>query len=131
MTIQNKAFIYKQVPKGWPVPGQDLTIEDIGFDENAPPPAGGITTKNIYAAFDPSQRGRMRDPAIKSYSAAMEAGKPVISVSVIGKVLKSDADKFPVGSIVIIGRHFTESFSSLSADALETVHVIEDKPGVP
>jgi NADPH-dependent curcumin reductase CurA len=131
MTIANKAFIYKQVPQGWPVPGQDLAIEDIGFDENASPPTGGITTKNIYAAFDPSQRGRMRDPAIKSYSAAMEPGKPVISVSVIGKVLKSDTDKYPVGSTVIIGRANTESFSTIPADALDTVHVIEDKPGVP
>lgn len=131
MPIQNKAFIYKQVPRGWPVPGQDLTIEDIGFDDAAPPPAGGITTKNIYAAFDPSQRGRMRDPDVVSYSPAMQAGKPVISVSVIGKVLKSDTDKFPAGSTVIIGRAYTESFSTLSADALETVHIIEDKPNLP
>lgn len=131
MGIENKAFIYKQVPKGWPVPGQDLAIEDIGFDDNAAPPAGGITTKNIYAAFDPSQRGRMRDPAVKSYSPAMDVGKPVISVSVIGKVLKSDTDKFPAGSTVIVGRWFTESFSKIPADSLETVHLIEDKPGVP
>lgn len=131
MTISNKAFIYKQVPKGWPVPGQDLTIEDIGFDDAAPAPAGGFTSKNIYAAFDPSQRGRMRDPSIKSYSPAMEIGKPVISVSVIGKVLKSDNSKFPEGSTVILGRHYTESFSTVTADQLETVHIIEDKPGVP
>lgn len=131
MTIENKAFIYKQLPKGWPVPGQDLAIEDIGFDDAAPPPAGGITTKNIYAAFDPSQRGRMRDPKVQSYSPAMEPGKPVISVSVIGKVLKSDTDKFPAGRTVIIGRAYTESFSSISAKGLETIHLIEDKPGVP
>jgi NADPH-dependent curcumin reductase CurA len=61
----------------------------------------------------------------------MEVGKPVISVSVIGKVLKSDAPKFNEGYIVIIGRHYTESYSTLPADKLDTVHVIEDKPGVP
>jgi NADPH-dependent curcumin reductase CurA len=130
--IENKAFIYKQLPKGWPVPGQDLTIEDIQFDDAAAPPAGGITTKNLYAAFDPSQRGRMRDEATtKSYVPAMKTSEPVISVSVIGKVLKSDTDKFPAGSTVIIGRAFTESFSTIPASKLETVHVIEEKPGVP
>jgi NADPH-dependent curcumin reductase CurA len=78
--IENKAFIYKRLPSGLPVPGQDLTVEDIGFDETADPPKNGFTTKNLYAAFDPSQRGRMRDPSIKSYSAAMEVGKPVVSI---------------------------------------------------
>jgi len=73
----------------------------------------------------------MRDPAIKSYSPAMEAGKPVISVSVIAKVLKSDTDKFPPSSTVIIGRTYTESFSAIPADALGTVHIIEAKAGVP
>jgi len=45
--VQNKAFIYKKIPNGWPVKGQDLTVEDIGFDENAPPPKNGFTTKNV------------------------------------------------------------------------------------
>jgi len=45
--IQNKAFIYKNIPNGWPVAGKDLAVEDIGFDENAPPPEGGFTTKNV------------------------------------------------------------------------------------
>jgi NADPH-dependent curcumin reductase CurA len=78
--IQNKAFIYKEIPNGCPVPGQDLTVEDIGFDERADPPKNGFTTKNLYTAFDPSQRGRMRDPSIWSYSPAMKIGTPVVSV---------------------------------------------------
>jgi hypothetical protein len=41
--VQNKAFIYKAVPNGWPVPGKDLTVEDIGFDENAAPPPKGVS----------------------------------------------------------------------------------------
>lgn len=136
MTISNKAFIYKKLPVGWPVPGQDLTIEDIGFDDEAPPPPGGITTKNLYAAFDPSQRGRMRDPESKSYSAAMEPGKPVYSVSVIAKVLKSDNKKFPAGSIVNLWGHNTESFSTVPANKLEPgifgpPLLIEPKEGVP
>jgi hypothetical protein len=45
--VQNKAFIFKKAFNGWLVAGQDLTVEDIGFDENAPPPEGGFTTKNV------------------------------------------------------------------------------------
>ena len=129
--VQNKAFIYKQVPKGWPKPGQDLAVEDIGFDENAAPPSNGITTKNLYAAFDPSQRGRMRDPSVGSYSAAMTAGKPVESVSVIGKVLKSDNTKVKEGQIVMLRMGATESYSAVSEEAVKNLEVIDDKPGVP
>ena len=127
----NKAFIYKSVPHGWPEPGKNLTIEDITFDPSTPPPSGGFTTKNLYAAFDPSQRGRMRDPAIQSYSAAMEAGKPVISVSVIGIVLKSDAAKIKQGMTVMVMSAYTESFSSHPAAAVERTQIIEEKEGVP
>ena len=129
--VQNKAFIFKTVPSGWPVPGKDLTVEDIGFDENAAPPKGGFTTKNFYAAYDPSQRGRMRDPDVKSYSAAMTLGQPVSSVSVIGKVLKSDNSTIKAGSIVMMGLHGTQSYSVVEESATKNVQVIEDKPGVP
>lgn len=129
--VANKAFIYKQVPSGWPVPGQDLTVEDIGFDENAPPPKNGFTTKNFYAAYDPSQRGRMRDPAVKSYSPAMAVGKPVVSVTVIGKVLKSDTEKVKSGDVVMLWASFTESYSRVDEANVNSTKVIKPQPGVP
>ena len=129
--VQNKAFMYKQVPQGLPKPGEDLVIESTDFDLDAAPPAGGFTTKNLYAAFDPSQRGRMRDPAVKSYSPAMELGKPVTSVSVIGKVLKSDAKDIKEGSMVLRTRAPTESYSAVPADVLTSVKVLEEQQGVP
>lgn len=109
----NKQFIYKAVPNGWPESGKDLAVETTEFDLNEAPPKGGIVTRNLYAAFDPSQRGRMRDPKILSYSAAMVAGKPVISVSVIGKVLKSDNPRFKERSIVYLQSAYTESYSRI------------------
>ncbi|ETI28422.1 hypothetical protein G647_00871 [Cladophialophora carrionii CBS 160.54] len=129
--VQNKAFIYKSIPNGWPVPGQDLTVEDIGFDENAPPPKGGFTTKNYYVAYDPSQRGRMRDPSIQSYSPAMKTGEPVISVSVIGKVLKSDNPAIKQGQIVMLQGSGSESYSIKDESAVKTTQIIEPKEGVP
>jgi NADPH-dependent curcumin reductase CurA len=129
--VQNKAFIYKSTPNGWPVPNQDLTIEDIGFDDTAAPPPKGFTTKNYYVAYDPSQRGRMRDPAVQSYSAAMTLGKPVESVSVIGKVLKSDNEAIKAGQIVMMQTSGTESYSVKSEQSVKSVQIIEPKDGVP
>lgn len=128
--VQNKAFIYKQVPHGWPDAKKDFAIESSDFDLDAVPP-GGFITKNYYAAFDPSQRGRMRDPSIKSYSAAMEVGNPVISVSVIGKVLKSDAQNIKEGSVVLLTGSGTESYSTVPAEKLPHVKVLTEQKGVP
>lgn len=127
----NKAFIFKKVPQGWPVPNQDLTIETLSFDETAPPPPGGFTTKNYYASFDPAQRGRMRDQSVKSYSPAMIVGDPVVSVLVIGKVLKSDNTKLKVNDIVVIRSAGTEEYGAHSDQIVERTEVIVPKPGVP
>jgi NADPH-dependent curcumin reductase CurA len=129
--VQNKAFIYSTIPNGWPVAGKDLVVKDIGFDENAPPPENGFTTKNLYATFDPTQRARMRDPKIQSYSPAMETGKPVVSISVIGKVLKSNNSKIKESSIVMVPISGTESYSSLDESFVESTQVLEPKEGVP
>ncbi|KAJ9650427.1 hypothetical protein H2198_010269 [Neophaeococcomyces mojaviensis] len=129
--VQNKAFIYKSVPHGWPEPGKDLAIESTDFNLDAAPPKNGFTTKNIYAAFDPSQRGRMRDPSIWSYSAAMQPGKPVESVTVAGKVLKSDNADFKEGDIVLITTGYIESYSAVSEDIAKRAKVVKPAPGVP
>ncbi|KAL2399124.1 NADP-dependent oxidoreductase RED1 [Exophiala dermatitidis] len=129
--VQNKAFIYKSVPDGWPVPDKDLTVEDIGFDESAPPPKGGFTTKNLYATYDPSQRGRMRDPSIKSYSPAMTVGKPVVSVHVLAKVLKSDNPKIKEGDLVLLRSHSTEEYSAVPESAVSSTQIINPQLGVP
>ncbi|RDW73167.1 hypothetical protein BP6252_07074 [Coleophoma cylindrospora] len=97
--VQNKALIFKAVPNGFPVAGQDLVIESREFDLDQAPPAGGITTKNIYASFDPYQRGRMRDPSKKSYSPPFQLGAPITN-SCVSKVLKSDNPNFQPGDLV-------------------------------
>ena len=129
--VQNKAFVYKKVPNGWPVPGQDLTIEDVGFDEAADPPKNGFTTKNLYATFDPSQRGRMRAPSNWSYSPALEIGKPVDSVQVIGKILKSANSGYHAGMFVLLWISATQCYSVVPESALKMVEVIDPEPGIP
>lgn len=129
--VENKAFMYKSVPDGWPKEGQDLDIGSTEFQLDAEPPEGGFTTKNLYAAFDPSQRGRMRDPKVWSYSPPMQTGEPVVTVSLIGKVLKSNNASFPKDSIVLMTSAPTESYSTVTAEAAKRAKVINPAPGVP
>ncbi|KAI9853110.1 MAG: hypothetical protein M1838_001611 [Thelocarpon superellum] len=110
--VQNKGLIFKAVPKGWPVPGQDLAVETREFDVNQAPPAKGITTRNYYVSFDPYQRGRMRPAGTKSYNEPYTLGRPIEN-GAISKVLKSDNEKFKQGDIVILAVP-TEEYSSLS-----------------
>lgn len=107
--VQNKGLIFKNVPTGWPVPGNDLAVEARDFDLDQAPPKNGLITKNFYASFDPYQRGRMRAPGTKSYSPPFELGKPVTN-SAVAKVLKSDNAKFAEGDVVA-GMFGTEEYS--------------------
>jgi NADPH-dependent curcumin reductase CurA len=129
--IQNKAFIYKGVPEAFPIAGRHLAIEDIGFDECAPPPENGFTSQNLYASFDPSQRSSMRDPEIQSFSTALEIGKPVVSHNIIGKVLKSANSKFKEGTIVLLESLGTESFSIVLENSAERARVLQPQEGIP
>lgn len=117
--VQNKGVIFKQVPNGWPVPGQDLAIEAREFDLDQTPPEGGITVKAYYASFDPYQRGRMRAANVKSYSAPFELGKPITNRTIV-KVIKSNTSKFQPGDIVISNDVAPiEEYSVLGKDYVE------------
>ena len=109
--VQNKGVIFKSIPNGWPVPGEDLVVEGRDFDTSAPPPKDGITTRNYSISFDPYQRGRMRGTEVKSYNQPFELGKPITNTGV-AKVLKSDNEKFKEGDLVV-GMMPTEEFSSI------------------
>lgn len=98
MSTPNKTFIFKKVPQGFPVPGQDLVVENRPIDLDAVP-QGGLVLENLVASFDPYMRGRMRDSSIKSYSPAFDLDGPISNTSV-GKVLKSDSPDFKEGDLV-------------------------------
>ncbi|TVY84961.1 NADP-dependent oxidoreductase [Lachnellula suecica] len=122
--VQNKAIIFRKVPKGLPVPGRDLVVEQREFDIDQAPPSGGITTKNFYASFDPYQRGRMRAPEAKSYSPPFTLDQP-IGNNAVAKVLKSDNSKFKEGDVVV-GFLQTEEYSAVSKDSADTLKKIEN-----
>ncbi|KAK6844820.1 NAD(P)-binding protein [Apiospora arundinis] len=97
--VVNKGLIFKKAPEGFPVPGEHLTIEDIGFDADAAPPKGGITAEVLYASYDPYLRGRMRNPGTKSYATAFDLGKPIVN-DTIARVLKSDSPDHKAGDLI-------------------------------
>lgn len=125
--VQNKGVIFKKVPSGWPVPGQDLVIEDRPLDlDNTNAPDGGVIVKNYYASFDPYQRGRMRPAHIKSYSPPFELGKPITNRS-ISKVVKSNTSKFSPGDIVTSTSVTPiEEYSLLDKDWVESAFKLEN-----
>jgi len=73
----------------------------------------------------------MRDPSIQSYSPAMEVGKPVVSVSVIGKVLKSDNAGFKEGDVVLLEVWATESYSAVPEGAVARAKILQNERGLP
>lgn len=122
--VQNKAVIFKSVPTGLPVPGKDLTVEARDFDLEQAPPAGGITTKNFYASFDPYQRGRMRAPEKKSYSPPFTLGEPIAN-NTVAKVLKSDTPALKAGDL-ITGPLPNEEYSAVPKNVAEACRKIEN-----
>lgn len=123
--VQNKGLIFKKVPTGVPVPGEHLAVETREFDLEQAPPAGGITTKNFYASFDPYQRGRMREPEKKSYSPPFTLGQPIGNATV-AKVIKSDNEKFKAGDLVF-GMIQTEEYSACAKASVDTFQKIDNQ----
>lgn len=127
--VRNKTFVYKSVPHGWPVEGQDLAIESTDFDLSQPPPQNGLITKNFYASFDPAQRSSMRDPAIRSYAPAAKYG-PVQTISMIARVVRSDDEKFKEGDLILVATGMQE-YSAVPAEKAAGATRLKNPDGLP
>ncbi|KAF1988480.1 NAD(P)-binding protein [Aulographum hederae CBS 113979] len=124
--VQNKGLIFKKVPHGWPKPGEDLVVEARDFDIDQSPPSGGLTVKNYYLSYDPYQRGRMRAPEAKSYSAPFTLGEPINNRG-ISKVMKSGTDKFKEGDVIVsmMGTSF-EEYSVFAPEMTKTCFKLDN-----
>ncbi|KAI6251539.1 NADP-dependent oxidoreductase RED1 [Erysiphe necator] len=116
--VRNQGLIYKKVPDGIPVAGQDLAVELREFDLESAAPAGGIVTKNLYASYDPYMRSRMSTPGKSFYRGPYDIGKPITSF-VIATVLKSNSTAFSEGQL-IVGLLPIEEYSAVSRQFLES-----------
>ncbi|KAI8140402.1 hypothetical protein BJV82DRAFT_581365 [Fennellomyces sp. T-0311] len=97
--VSNKQVIFSKVPTGYPVPGEDITVQESTFDLDAPVAEGEFVLKLLALSVDPYMRGRMRDPAIKSYSPAFPLGKPMTG-DTMNVVVKSNNPNFKEGDLV-------------------------------
>lgn len=80
-------------------PGASLEAENLGIID-APVPEigdGAVLTRNIYASLDPGVR--MALGAATAYAAAIDINTP-IGTLVIGEVIESRNDSYPVGSLI-------------------------------
>jgi NADPH-dependent curcumin reductase CurA len=124
--VQNKGLIFKKVPSGWPKPGEDLVIEDRGFDLEQEPPKDGATVKVYYASFDPYQRGRMRAADTKSYSPPFQLDEPIGNGSIF-KIIKSGTPKFASGDLVVSMAPIpTSEYAVISKDLLANARKLEN-----
>lgn len=97
--VSNAALYYKKPPHGAPVPGETLQrVVDDNFDADNVPLNGGILVQSKALSLDPYMRGRLRDPAIKSYNQPFELNKPIVTLGV-GVVLRSDDPSIKPGQI--------------------------------
>ncbi|KAL6352310.1 hypothetical protein LRP88_14394 [Fusarium phalaenopsidis] len=102
----HKTLIYKKVPNGLPVPGEDLAVEARPIDLESPP-KGGLILEILQASFDPYLRGKMRDPKVKSYSAAFEINQAIVNATV-SNVLKTDSPEYNEGDLVVAATPIAE-----------------------
>lgn len=123
--VQNKALIYAAHPTGFPEAGKHLTIESTDFDLEQAPPSDGLLVKINFVSFDPYQRGRMRDPKIKSYAPPFDLGSPVTN-SAVGTVIKSANSKFKEGDVIYIPNTGTVSYAVFDAAAAGRAKVLEN-----
>lgn len=129
MAQSNKAFVFKQVPKGMPKAGVDVVVEDRPL-QSTEPPQNGIFVKNFYASFDPYQRGRMRAPEIKSYAPPYTLNEPIAN-STVGKVLKSNNSRFKEGDLVQNWQAGpTEEYTIFDESSLGKISVLDNKFGL-
>ena len=100
MATSNNAVIFVKAPTEYPVFGEHFKLEQRPYDiDESSLEDGDFVVKILYSSIDPYQRGRMRDPSVKSYFPGFQYGKPMDNHGV-GRVTKSKSTKFPEGSLV-------------------------------
>ncbi|KAI4595824.1 putative secondary metabolism biosynthetic enzyme [Pestalotiopsis sp. 9143b] len=96
-TVQNKSWVYKQIPEGLPKLGLDTVFEDRPI--SLTPPPGGVIVKILVAGLDPHQRDRMRGPDFQSYVPGYNFNETITNFA-ISRVIKSDNPDFKEGDLM-------------------------------
>lgn len=129
MMVSNKSLIFKNIPTHLPVPGEHLVIEDRPIDLTNPP-EGGLIIEVLSLSYDPYQRARLRDPAVKDYFPAYQPGQTISNWG-IGRVLAASAEGFAKGDLVRSGFAPFSEYASLSKEDMGHVEKLVNKYDVP
>ena len=124
----NKALVFKKIPQGYPVAGQDLVIETADYDASVAAPDNGVVVQSLYTSFDPYMRGRMRSAEAKSYAPAFALDKPIDSRS-IGKIVRSNNASYKEGDVVI-GHVPIQEYIALSEPELVRIQKLDNPLGI-
>jgi NADPH-dependent curcumin reductase CurA len=96
-TTKNLSLIFKQIPNGEPVAGQDLVVSDVDTASTTLP-SDGVVLRLLYSSLDPYLRGLLRDPKKESYFPPLPVGGPVLSAG-IARVEQSNSPNHVVGDL--------------------------------
>ena len=90
-------------------PEGEPSLDNFSFAtvELPDPAPGEVLVHNLYMSVDPYMRGRMNER--KSYVPPFEIGKP-LSGAAVGKVVASQDEKLPAGSLVLSNFGWREAF---------------------
>ncbi|KAJ5682780.1 hypothetical protein N7462_005945 [Penicillium macrosclerotiorum] len=126
--MTNKALIFKQIPQGYPVPGQDLVVEAASYGADVAAPADGVVLQSLYTSYDPYMRGRMRPAEVKSYAPAFTLNQAIESAS-IAKVIRSNNATYKEGELVI-GHVPIQEYIALEGKQLVRIRKLENPLGI-
>jgi len=126
--VTNAQVIFNSVPSGFPEPGK-TTVYDTSekIDLETSHLNGGALLKMLVFSIDPYLRGRMREPAKKSYSAPFTLGKPLDSHGV-GVVLRSEISGVKAGDH-IYGLFPHKQYNIVSS--LKGLRILDNKFNLP
>jgi NADPH-dependent curcumin reductase CurA len=93
MATTNREILLAARPNGFPQPA-DFELAETSVDD---PSAGQFLVQGLYLSVDPYMRGRMND--VKSYADPVGIGDRMVG-EVVGRVIQSQNDRFPEGTLV-------------------------------
>src|ERR1019366_5785909 len=122
MSIQSREIRLANRPQG------EATPDNFSFVtvEVPDPKPGEVQVRNLYMSVDPYMRGRMNEG--KSYVPPFEIGKP-LEGGAVGRVVASQDEKLPVGSLVLSMFGWREAFVA-PASILRVVEASVASPSV-
>ncbi|KAF2163118.1 hypothetical protein M409DRAFT_68738 [Zasmidium cellare ATCC 36951] len=115
-STRNISLVFKAVPKGMPIPGEHLIIEDRPIDLEKIP-ENGLVVRNIYNSLDPYMRLMLVEPDTKHYRKPCTLNSPLRSLAV-AEVIHSSCDDYPIGTLIRTSLPIAE-YSVLSREDID------------